>query len=153
MALPPAICPIDLIGRSRNRASRSRHWPSNCCRCSGTSVLTPRSAINLDAASVFPKAVGAHKMPSSCRSACPTLPALRESFRSPPRKPWWQPKRAGHTRALHQIRSLYVILDIREPGSDAERTAGLAERRGEDAPFQRRSSGRSRIPAAQIAER
>ena len=48
--------------------------------------------------------------------------------------------------------SLYVILDIRDDSSDAEQTAGLAERRGEDVPFQCGSTGRSGISTAQIAE-
>ena len=40
---------------------------------------------------------------------------------------------------VHFVRLPYVILDIRDRGTDAKQAAGLAERRGEDAPFQCRS--------------
>ena len=50
-------------------------------------------------------------------------------------------------------RLAYVILDIRDRGPDDGQTAGLAERRGEVAPVQRRCPGRSRISATQVAER
>lgn len=61
--------------------------------------------------------------------------------------------RPPDSRPFPIARSSYVILDISDDGAHAGQTAGLAERRGENAPFQLRSSGRSGIPAAQIAER
>src|SRR5689334_21653718 len=55
--------------------------------------------------------------------------------------------------AIIRSRFLYVILDIRDRGPDDRETAGLAERRGKDAPFQCRSAARGRLSAAQVAER
>jgi len=101
------------------------------------------------------------------RFALHALPALKGSFRSPLRNLGGNHnvrQVARRVRHLHvrdspycpkvlAIRSLYVMLDIRDHGSDGGQTAGLAERQGENAPFQCRGSGRGRIPAAQIAER
>jgi len=101
------------------------------------------------------------------RFALHALPELKGSFRSPLRNLGGNHNMrqvARRVRHLHvrdspycprvlAIRSLYVMLDIRDHGSDGGQTAGLAERQGENAPFQCRGSGRGRIPAAQIAER
>ena len=95
---------------------------------------TPRCAVFL------PPACAILWMPAqedlSPRFALHALPALRESFRSPLRNLGGSHKGLA-IHPLHLVRSLYVILDIRDHGSDAEQTAGLAERRGENAPFQR----------------
>ena len=66
LAFPPLIWPMSLIGTSRNAASLSRHWSRSWVRWTSTRVFVFRAAMRYAAATVLPKAVPAHSMPSSC---------------------------------------------------------------------------------------